>query len=1026
MTTPETTVAELDGKSRLRAWLSTIHTGRGGLVAASLVCAAITTIFFFPIFRGQTCLDVASQRKELYTGAYKSTPIPRTLHYDQVYSFYPWQVFMSKSLRSGELPLWNPHSFAGQPFFANGQNGVLYPPRVLLSLIVSPQRVHDLLLLSHMLLGGIFMYLLLAEVGLSFPSAVFGAVAWMLNSFMLTWMALEHFIVVEAWLPLIILLSHRAMMKKSWIASAANGTVLAVVFLGGNLIFVEIVFVIWGSHLAYLFARQAWGWTRGNDRQILLREVLRCAGLIALPLVVCLGLIAVQLLPTLELINSIERRPLNYAEYLSFKFNLSDLIYFFIEPDLTISTPEGDFIDPYHKLLFLGTPTALLALIGFWRKHPMVSYARALALVTLAIAVGTPVTWLAFKLLPGFAHLKPLARALFPFNFAVAILAAFGLEALLRHRLKVWRLRLKIPWPYALACLLLAVVVAQMYLFGKKVIRYQPNDPDYLFPETPLIQNLKKDKEIRFLPISPALMGSMSMVFDLDNAGGYDSLIPQRIVRLWRVVSGEDSEVVFQRPLSTAFTVWETQQLRLDLFPRLAISNVVTQPYAPLPSDKKGSTDFAALTVKFDVSKEGMIPLVGDWNGDDIDTVGSYDPKTGTFHLRDSNTEGPDHHSFQYGPAGADWLPVAGDWNGDGTDTVGLYDPVARTCHVRNTNASGPDDLSVTFATAAITCIPLVGDWNGTGIDSIGLYDPATAQFDLRGPDMKNSNDLVFIYGTGGDRWRPVVGDWNADGIDTIGLYDVRSGTFHLRDSNKMGAADAIFPYGPPGGNFNPLAGRWTEREAGIQAASVGLFDQETNNFYLGSSSVLQSVYRGSDGDIYQVINSLPRAHLVYGCERVDSPLMALQRFTDPAFDPSRAVIIESDYFPQTVAPCTPDQRANPEGRPEKAEIIGRSLNTLALRVEAARDGWLVVNESYDPGWKATVDGKPVTVLPGNYAFRALPIPAGEHLVEMRYQPASFRIGMVISLSMLIAIVLMAISTTKRLRVWRPATRGGG
>ncbi len=61
--------------------------------------------------------------------------------------------------------------------------------------------------------------------------------------------------------------------------------------------------------------------------------------------------------------------------------------------------------------------------------------------------------------------------------------------------------------------------------------------------------------------------------------------------------------------------------------------------------------------------------------------------------------------------------------------------------------------------------------------------------------------------------------------------------------------------------------------------------------------------------------------------------------------------------------------------------------------------GYLVLTDTWYPGWQATVDGEPAEVLQANCAFRAVWLEVREHAVEMVYRPASVRIGGVISLA---------------------------
>ena len=123
-------------------------------------------------------------------------------------------------------------------------------------------------------------------------------------------------------------------------------------------------------------------------------------------------------------------------------------------------------------------------------------------------------------------------------------------------------------------------------------------------------------------------------------------------------------------------------------------------------------TDGANLTFPFGPANSGWTPLVGDWNGDGIDTVGPYNPFTSTFYLRNTNSAGPANIVVSYGPA-AGWKPLVGDWNGDGVDTVGLYNPFTSTFFLRNTNTEGSADSTFPYGPAGAGWTPLGGNWDG-------------------------------------------------------------------------------------------------------------------------------------------------------------------------------------------------------------------------------------------------------------------------------------------------------------------------
>ena len=105
------------------------------------------------------------------------------------------------------------------------------------------------------------------------------------------------------------------------------------------------------------------------------------------------------------------------------------------------------------------------------------------------------------------------------------------------------------------------------------------------------------------------------------------------------------------------------------------------------------------------------MPLLGDWDGNGTDTVGLYDPATGNFFLRNSNTPGAANLVFSFGAGGAGFVPVTGDWNNDGVDSVGIYAPSTGAFFVRNSTTSGPADWIYTFGVGGAT--PLIGNWDG-------------------------------------------------------------------------------------------------------------------------------------------------------------------------------------------------------------------------------------------------------------------------------------------------------------------------
>lgn len=76
--------------------------------------------------------------------------------------------------------------------------------------------------------------------------------------------------------------------------------------------------------------------------------------------------------------------------------------------------------------------------------------------------------------------------------------------------------------------------------------------------------------------------------------------------------------------------------------------------------------------------------------------------------------------------------------------------------------------------------------------------------------------------------------------------------------------------------------------------------------------------------------------------------------------------------------------------------------NALELNVETESSGWLVLADTYYPGWTAAVDGAPVEIQRANLAFRAVEVPAGAQAVRFEYRPAWLLPGLFISLAALV------------------------
>lgn len=92
---------------------------------------------------------------------------------------------------------------------------------------------------------------------------------------------------------------------------------------------------------------------------------------------------------------------------------------------------------------------------------------------------------------------------------------------------------------------------------------------------------------------------------------------------------------------------------------------------------------------------------------------------------------------------------------------------------------------------------------------------------------------------------------------------------------------------------------------------------------------------------------------------------------------------------------------------PVQITRLSESANLVALRINSPSPGWLMVADTWYPGWRAYLDNIETLMPVGDYLFRAVWVPAGEHEVTLKYTPASFRVGAVISLLAWLSVLAM-------------------
>jgi hypothetical protein len=168
-------------------------------------------------------------------------------------------------------------------------------------------------------------------------------------------------------------------------------------------------------------------------------------------------------------------------------------------------------------------------------------------------------------------------------------------------------------------------------------------------------------------------------------------------------------------------------------------------------------------------------------------------------------------------------------------------------------------------------------------------------------------------------------------------------------------------------------------------------------------------VFRSPEMNIYQNRDFLPRAYIVHKTKVITSRDAILQELKGPAFQPRDCVVLEDSSSP------SPDSTAAPDtGKAPLPRITEYQPNKVVVRATLLRSGYLILADTYYPGWEAYVDGREEKIYRANYVQRALYLEPGEHRIEFVYRPYSFRVGLVVSLLTACAFAVALVWSLKR------------
>ena len=199
--------------------------------------------------------------------------------------------------------------------------------------------------------------------------------------------------------------------------------------------------------------------------------------------------------------------------------------------------------------------------------------------------------------------------------------------------------------------------------------------------------------------------------------------------------------------------------------------------------------------------------------------------------------------------------------------------------------------------------------------------------------------------------------------------------------------------------------------------------DLRTNNQRFDPASY-SLIWQEGPWQIYENKQVAPRIFFTSRYTVQSDPQSTLNTLFSPHFDVTKEIVLEKNgIYPSASRSTLRDESSGSDSKSSGQDpsassgqgpfasgsgtikLISYTPNRITFSVSANTNGYAFISDVYTPNWKAKVDGNITPILRADYAFRAIPVQKGTHLVTMSYQDSAFIKGMWLSLMGTILLV---------------------
>jgi hypothetical protein len=965
----------------------------------------------------------------------------------------PLRVAVANLLHAGHLPLWNPYIFSGMPLFGAAQAGVLFPLNWFY-LIFSAPLATNLMMLSAYSLAALGAYLYARRSGASIAGALVTSLVWQWSAFMVAKVGQTNVIQTAALLPWVLWAIDGYGMSGKRARGLLLAGLLALQVLAGHHQTFVYSFLLAVAY-AVVMARSSSGRVRASYLRSL---VLLMAGV---------ALAAVQILPTAELLRHSLRAAASYDFFSSFSMP-PRFVLTFLAPFLMGGGDGQLFRAPYfgpafagEYIAYVGAATLILALVAFLLEPD--SRTKFWALVAgfcLALAFGRFLPFGLYQLVyyvPVLNLFRVPARHLMEVEFALAVLAGRGLTAIASSpgNRKVLR---SVGVASGLVLLLTCLAVSWWRPAEFKLGRVAPvtllRAPELFLPI--LIAGLSvlalwffaRHRELHLRKSLAFLFGIL--VLDLclwGQASGWH-LSPTPAHALWH----EPESVRMLRQLepdrekAPSRILTEVQPFFLNTGRdekekyKLGDFMMSLQPDTYMMHGIQNAAGYDGFSLARYSHLAGDMKLWGELTDPERSLRGpgrEFDILNVRYLIKQSlqgegrrraaarmplvsgpqPTAVPALISLGGVPFGYEELSVSSLVNGE-----------------RLVFALPPVEANGIALMTSLAWSTKVKDGEVVGYLRLQTEDGKKLSYPLLAGEHTSewSHDRPDLHAQIMHRRAPVATSLTV--TDPVGNFESHTyvARFSLPDSVRVASGEievAAIKSVPNlvldvkrvsflrDGTAEPLRGEWVEkfpaRKEETDFATESATSMGSGRWKLAAESAYLLIYENT--------RALPRAWLatteLVATEQEQLQVIRTGKLADgTSWEPRRTALVEAST----------GKTSNEAATPGIVDVTRFEPNRIELKTASVAPSLLVLSENHYPGWRARVDGRSKDVIRVDYNLRGVAVPAGNHLVQFVYQPKSVRIGLVISLLTLAALILWSRGLVDRLLAPVRRTRAKG